>query len=109
MIVGVLDCETTGITQKDEIITLALIYGEVDAKGHFLSTTEWYGERCPNVEMSRGAYRIHGRTIESLQGKSLDVDDLRNIISGIEVLIAHNSRFDARMLAQLLPEVWEKK
>lgn len=109
MIVGILDCETTGISQKDEIITLALIYGEVDVKGHFLSTTEWYGERCPNVEISREAYRIHGRTMESLQGKSLDLDDLKKVIDGIDVLIAHNCRFDARMLAQLLPEVWDKK
>lgn len=109
MIVGIVDCETTGLGKNDEIITLAVIYGEVDDKGKFSSFIEWYGERFPNVSISPGAYKIHGRTKDSLKDKSINIEELKGVIDSIDVLIAHNCMFDSRMLQKLIPEVRNKE
>ena len=109
MIIGIVDCETTGLGQNDEIITLAIIYGEVDEKGKFVSTTEWYGERHPAVGINPSAYEVHGRTLESLKGKSINLEELQKVVEGIAILVAHNCKFDARMLSKLLTGVKKKE
>lgn len=105
MRVAIVDCETTGLGQQDEPISIAVLVLEVDEKGNGTPLLEWYGEQYPNVEISQGAFAVHGRTRDSLQGKEFDLESLRKAIEGVDVLVAHNARFDAKMIGKVVPEV----
>lgn len=105
MRIGFVDCETTGISTEDVPITIGVVVVEVDDKGHGEPVDRWYGEQHPEVPIHPRAQRVHGRSRESLLGKSFDVAGLRAILESAEVLIAHNAAYDVRMIAKVVPSI----
>ncbi len=90
----VLDTETTGLGQQDEIVQIAV----VDANGNAVMDQLVR----PSIPIPRGASRIHGITDADV----IDAPDFRrlyiklsSILAG-EVVIAYNMDFDWRMLQQ---------
>lgn len=103
--VGFIDCETTGIGERDEPISIGIVAVTVDAKGFGEPFAEWYGEQYPSVPIHPMAQRVHGRSRESLEGLVFDLAGLRVVLDQVDVLVAHNAKFDARMICKIEPTV----
>lgn len=106
--VAVIDCKTVGFKAKDEVIGLAVVVCEVDGFGRAGKLYEWHGEREPDERIGDRALEIHGKKRGALRGKSMDLGYLEELLTGVDVLISHNARFDARVLERLLPGISEK-
>jgi DNA polymerase-3 subunit epsilon len=104
------DCETTGLGQDDEAISVGLVLCAVDRQsGRALEAPKLYqGLRKPNVPIHPAAQKVHGIQLHALEGLDFEHDTVRNLIGRADVIIAHNAAFDARMLAKLYPEITSK-
>jgi len=103
MRVAIVDCESTGVSQRDEAIAISATVLEVDAKGNTTRIASWSGKQCPTVPIHPAAFRVHGMTRESLSGMTFDVAGLRATVANVDCFIAHNAAFDARMLGKVAP------
>jgi len=66
------------------------------------------GLRYPSVPINRYARAVHGMTRESLSGKNFDITRIVDMLGRAEILISHNSSFDARMMRVVWPEILTK-
>lgn len=105
MQIAIVDCETTGLDQHDQPISIAVVLSRIDERGFGDISDIWYGEQYPNVPISDGAFAVHGRTKESLLGKAFDFDGLTKALSSVQLIIAHNADFDSRMITKIYPEI----
>lgn len=105
MKVAIVDCETTGLGLLDEPISIAAIFSEVDKSGYGGISTVWYGEQCPTIPISDGAFFVHGRTKQSLVGKLFDFGGLSEALQSVDAVIAHNAEFDHRMICKVYPAI----
>lgn len=105
--VAFVDTETTGLHKSDELITLGIVLAEVQLpKGRLLRQIDtFYGMREPSVPIHRAAAAVHGLSKDDLRDKQLDLARAQSLIGAADVLIAHNARFDRRMLAGVIPDV----
>ena len=108
---AVVDCETTGLTDNDEIIELAIILFEYDADSGAISSlvNRYAGLREPKVPCSEGAFEVHRISPEILCGKSLNKQHIIEILSDAQLIFAHNADFDRRFLKRLYPDIPDKK
>lgn len=105
MRVAVVDCETTGLDSNGEPISIAAVLSTLDQRGFGEISDVWYGEQFPSVPISDGAFRVHGRTKQSLAGKSFDLDGLSKTLRSADVVVAHNAEFDYRMVGKAYPAI----
>lgn len=105
---AVVDCETTGLKENDEPISIGVLTGLVEPAGVGVIIDSWYGEQSPSVPMSATAEMVHGVAPSQLTGKQFNVTELQNILNHAEVVISHNARFDARMIGKVLPDIVSK-
>jgi DNA polymerase III subunit epsilon len=104
----IIDCETTGLEEADEPITIgALLCRYTELRDGTLLET-YYSKQQPSREISYEAQAIHGITKQQLLGKLFDLDNLRRLIDSAEFIIAHNARFDARMIYKVMPSIINK-
>src|SRR5690606_29066577 len=95
--VAILDTETTGLdSSKDRIIELALILVDVDkATGLPLQVQDVFDElEDPGRPIPAEATRITGITDAMVAGKHLDDARVAVLMAGMDLVIAHNARFD---------------
>lgn len=105
----VLDTETTGISNTDEPIELAIALYEVNSDGNLIAKIDSYsGRRQPSVPISFMAQRVHKIMMAELMGKDFDHEKVKSFISNADIIIAHNADFDARMLEGIYPEIKDK-
>lgn len=106
-LVAVVDTETTGLTADDEPVSVAVVLLDVSgAKGEMIEEVgAFYGLREPAVPINPQALRIHGLGMDKLRGQVLDYKSLRRLVDSADLLVAHNAKFDRRMLAKLIPKV----
>ena len=106
-LVAVLDTETTGLAADDEPVSVAVILLDVSGKkgDNIIEIASYYGLREPTVSIHPEAQRVHGLSMEALRGQSLDIRSLRKILDSADLLVAHNAKFDRRMLGKVVPEV----
>lgn len=105
MQVAIADCETTGLGPNDQPISIAVVLTDIDHRGHGIISDSWYGEQYPSVPISVGAFAVHGRTRESLAGKAFNFESLTEQLASVDLIVAHNAEFDARMIAKVYPEI----
>jgi DNA polymerase-3 subunit epsilon len=92
----ILDTETTGLTNDDEIIQLAII--DMDGNSLFNELIK----PSNNESISKKALRIHGISMLKLKDSPTFKEiakTLRSITKG-KILIAYNAAFDSRVYAQ---------
>lgn len=103
MRLAIVDCETTGVDEDDEPISIGVVIVEVGSDGEGAVQGRLYQERAPSVPISLGAELVHGITDSALTGKAFDLASIHRTLEGTECIVSHNARFDARMLAKVLP------
>lgn len=104
--VAILDTETTGLdSSKDRIIELALILVDVDkATGLPLQVQDVFDElEDPGRPIPAEATRITGITDAMVAGKQLDEARVAALMAGMDLVIAHNARFDRGFMEARLP------
>jgi DNA polymerase-3 subunit epsilon len=104
----VIDVETTGLSQEtDEVIQLAGLPFDYDRKsGKILSIHHekaMVAMRDPGLPISREASLVTGITDEMVTGKSIATEDIDILLSGVDLIIAHNAGFDRPMVEKLWP------
>lgn len=105
MRIAIIDSETTGLDLDDQPIIIGALIVALDRHGRGVVIDEWSGEQAPTVPISDSAFAVHGRTSDSLAGKSFDLDDLAKAMDGCTVAIAHHAPFDAGMVAKAWPGI----
>lgn len=102
--------ETTGLSNKDEIIELAAVnFTFSKYNGHILHTGEHYvGMRQPKAKISKGAQRVHPVPGPRLAGQRLDDERVKSLIAAADLIVAHNASFDRRFMINLYPEISSK-
>jgi len=110
--IALLDTETTGAARHDEVIELAFAVITIDPEtGRFTGLDGHYlGLREPKVPISAGALAVHGISMQSVRGKSLDELACRELLEPCSAIVAHNISFDRSMMGRLwswtLPLPW---
>lgn len=102
----ILDTETTGLdSSRDRIIELALILVDVDkATGLPLQVQEVFDElEDPGRPIPTEATRVTGITDAMVAGKRLDDARIAELMKGVDLVIAHNARFDRGFVEARLP------
>ena len=97
--VVVFDTETTGCSRYDEICQIAAaeyVCGEL--------TRTFCAYICPTCEMNPWAEGVHGLSMDFLAEKGLAPEEAMRqffeFLGGDALLVAHNTKFDMRMLNQ---------
>lgn len=102
---GCIDVETTGLSAfSDEIVELALVLFRYDQDGIKEIIECYSGLREPHCEISSGAQKVHGLSMEDLAGQSLDLPRIKEMIARADFLLAHNASFDKGFVRRILPE-----
>ena len=102
----ILDTETTGLdSSKDRLIELALILVDVDkATGLPLQVQEVFDElEDPGRPIPAEATRVTGITDAMVAGKRLNEERVAELMAGVDLVIAHNARFDRGFMENRLP------
>jgi len=104
----VLDTETTGLDPKsgDRLIEI----GGIEIINRIPTGTEFHRFINPQREVPLEAQRIHGITTQSLIGKPLFHEIVRDFLNfiGDDVLVIHNAQFDINFLNHELRLIGEK-
>ncbi|WDZ81432.1 3'-5' exonuclease (plasmid) [Ensifer adhaerens] len=106
----ILDTETTGLNhRKDEIIEIGLIAITFDESGTLGDVTGVYGGlRQPANPIPADITRLTGITDAMVAGKAIDLAEIRTLIEGADLVIAHNAGFD-RPFCEAFSPVFEGK
>lgn len=109
-IAGCIDVETTGLSAfSDEIVELALVLFRYDQDGIKEIVDSYSGLREPHCEISLGAQRVHGLSMEALAGQRLDLPRLTEMIERADFLIAYNASFDKGFVRRIFPQTRTKR
>lgn len=104
----VIDVETTGLsTLEDEVVQIAMLPFTYDPEFCLVLDVEHANKmealREPSIPMSEEASLVTGLTNDMLTGKSIDATLIDNLVSGADLIIAHNASFDRPMVEKLWP------
>lgn len=110
-LICVIDTETTGLDQRDEPVSVAVVLLEIEPiKGKLIREVDAYhGLREPNVPIHPKAQAVHGMSLEHLRGASFDMQKLRKIVDSADIFVAHNAPFDRRMISKIVPGLMQAK
>ena len=103
----IVDCETTGLADADEVIELAVVPFEYEkATGRVVRvlTSEARTGFCePSIPIPPDATRVHGITAEMVAGKQITDEQLAPVLNGVQLCIAHHASFDRGMVERQWP------
>lgn len=99
----ILDCETTGLEETDEVVELAMLRFRFDERGILALDTIFNDLREPSVPISEEAARVTGITAETVAGKRIEDAQVAAFLDGAELVIAHNASFDRQMVERTFP------
>lgn len=105
-----IDTETTGLSNQDEVIELAIILLRYSLlSGRILDTEAEYSSlRQPAFKIPPAATAKHGITDKDVRGQRIDEDRVHALLASADILVAHNASYDRRMLVKLFPAVADK-
>lgn len=101
-VAAVIDTETTGLSQGDELIEVAIVLFSFEwSSGRALECLGAYeGRREPGVPIHPAAARRHKIKLSELFGERLDNTRIEELLLRVEFILAHNSAFDHRFVAK---------
>ena len=103
--VCVVDVETTGTDPlRDQIIDIGYVILLVDAEGDIIHIVSVREALCdPGMGIPARISRLTGLTNSDVLGKAIDLNLVQRDFQQVDVFVAHNARFDAGFIRQLLP------
>lgn len=106
----IVDVETTGLSDRDEIVELALLLFSFDAdSGEPIALVDKYtGIQEPTTPCSEEAAQLHGLTAEVTRGKHLDRSIALGMLERTNLVFAHNAEFDRKFLCKAFTEAASK-
>ena len=101
-----LDTETTGLnSDSDKIIELAMVPFEFDMDGRIYSLLPEYNElNDPGISIPEVITQITGITDEMVNGHSIHLDKVKNLLADADIVIAHNASFDRPFCENILDD-----
>lgn len=103
---AILDVETTGTNfNNDKIIELGIVIAEYCPKtGTIFKVLETFNQlEDPVIPISEASSKIHGITDDMVKGQKIDEEYVKNLISDVSVVIAHNASFDRTFVEKRFP------
>ena len=101
--VAFLDTETTGVnTAEDEMIELGYVIMEFDDHGHLGNVISIYNELNQPVLPITNT-NIHGISDDMVQGQVIDFDVVKADMEAVNLVVAHNSGFDRKIIERYCP------
>ena len=92
----VVDVETTGLSENDDVIELAMLPFDYDAETGLIFEVHQPFEAFqePKAPINEDAALVHGITYEMVAGKSIDVASVESVVCNVDLIVAHNASFD---------------
>lgn len=101
-----LDVETTGVSDEDVIIELAMRRFRFDPDGVIVKIDRMYSWlEDPGRELPAVITKLTGIVDADLTGRSIDDGDAVRLLRSAEFVVAHNARFDRGMMERRFPEL----
>jgi len=103
----VVDVETTGRSEDDDVIQLAMLAFDYEVDTNRI--IDVYKEQAfnqirePAVPISKEASLVHKLTDEMVAGHTIDEQEVEAIVNQVDFVIAHNARFDRPMVEKHWP------
>lgn len=105
----VLDCETTGLdprgisgAQPDEIIELAMLKFAFTEDFKVVEIADTFQSfREPGKPIPDAIQKLTGIVPSMVEGHAIDVDRVADFVAGVDLVIAHNARFDRKFCENL--------
>src|SRR5690606_11374567 len=99
-----LDVETTGLSQSDKIIELALLVFEYDDTGSVYRVLERLDEfEDPGVPIPPEITDLTGISAADVQDKRIPDERVSELVESADLVIAHNAAFDRPFVERRLP------
>jgi DNA polymerase-3 subunit epsilon len=101
--VAFLDTETTGVnTSEDEMVELGYVIMEFDDHGHLGNVISIYNELNQPVLPITNT-NIHGISDDMVEGKAIDFAVVTADMEAVNLVVAHNSGFDRKIIERYCP------
>lgn len=101
------DCETTGLGDADEVIELAVVPFDYEkaagrvVKVHVDAILNRFRE--PSIQIPEDSTKVHGITQEMVAGQVITPEQIDAALNGSRVVISHHAGFDRPMLERPFP------
>lgn len=100
----ILDTETTGVnTDTDEMIELGYVIVEFDTKGSLGNVVKIFNQlQQPTLPILNS--NIHGIFDKDVLGQAIDFTEVSQDVLSVQLVVAHNSGFDRKIVERYIPE-----
>jgi DNA polymerase-3 subunit epsilon len=108
----ILDTETTGFkTYSDVLIEIGMIKFEYNEEsGQVFNVVDTFDElEAPGFPIPHESVRIHGITDEMVLGKKINEERLNAFMSDVDLVVAHNAKFDRPFAEKRFPVFAHKR
>jgi DNA polymerase III subunit epsilon len=91
-----LDTETTGLVpDSDKIIEIAMVPFTFDSDGNIYKVLpEYQSLQDPGISIPEHIIKLTGITDDMVKDKLIDLNQISTILSTVNIVIAHNAKFD---------------
>lgn len=105
--IAIVDTETTSVdVQTAEVIEIAAAVVLVDDAGEIRAVEETRrGLRDPGIPIPAEVQRLTGISDDDVAGRALNVPRWEALLGGSDLIVAHNSAYDAPIVERLLPGI----
>lgn len=105
-----LDIEATGLSTEDKLIELGMVKFEYSDDGRiFLILDEFNSYQDPNQHIPEFITELTGISNEMVRGYSIKESDVSNYLEDVDLVIAHNAKFDRSFFERTFPNITPKK
>jgi DNA polymerase-3 subunit epsilon len=105
-----LDIESTGLSfSEDKLIELGMVKFEYSDDGRiFRILEEFNGYQDPKISISQFITGLTGINDEMVKGQKIDVAAVTEYLNGVDLVIAHNAKFDRFFFEKTFPTIEPK-
>ena len=110
-LIGVfLDTETTGLSyEADKVIELGMVKFEYNQDGYIFRLLDEFNEyQDPGIPIPEVVTKLTGITDDTVRGQHIDESKVVSYLSDVDIIIAHNARFDRTFLETTFPSILPK-
>ncbi len=103
------ELDTTGVSREDGVIHAVAVLVQQRQGGEVVVGDAYVGFQQPERESTAEAFEAHGIGRERLNGKSLDISRLSELVGRAASIVSRSPTFSAKKLHTLAPECLNKR